>query len=180
MNKFRGELKKVDINKVYPNDWNPKQKLEENHFNQQKYQKIKKNIELKALYAPILTRTYKDGWQIIDGYHRWLACKELGYKQIMIWDLGKVSDEEAKTITLDSIYLKIDPFEPLTAKIISELSKEIDIQKLIEITPFNEKEIEEYLQIDNFDWDFYKKNTEEKIKEKKKIVCPNCGTEFEI
>jgi ParB-like chromosome segregation protein Spo0J len=70
-NKFRGEFRKVDISSVRPNDWNPKEKIEDNEENMARYEEIKTNIAKKSLYLPIIVRTYQDGYQIVDGYHRW-------------------------------------------------------------------------------------------------------------
>lgn len=144
MNKFKGVFKKVDINKIYPNDWNPKDNIEENKENKKQFEKIKENIKNKSLYLPIIVRTYKDGWQIVDGYHRWLACKELGYTEIMIWDLGEVDDENAKGITLDSIYLEIRPNDVITAKLVKELK---DLNFNLELLPFDDKKIKELLKL---------------------------------
>jgi len=178
MNKFKGVFSKVDIEIVAPNEWNPKENINDNSFNMERYLEIKSNIEKKSLYLPIIVRKVKDKYEIIDGYHRWLACKELGYTEIMIWDLGDVNDEEAKSITLDSIYLNIPASEPMTAQIIKAINEQNP--DALSLLPFTDEKIKEYLEMANFDWDAYKEEFEDKEGQKKEITCPKCGHIFTI
>lgn len=156
MNKFTGTFNKIDINKIKPNDWNPKEKKEDNLENELRYQQIKTNIANKSLYFPIIVRSLGDVYEIVDGYHRWLACKELGYTEIMIWDLGEIKKEEAQGITLDSIYLNISPSEPMTAQIVKAI--QLTNPEAIKLLPFNELQIQEYLQLAEFSWEDYLMN----------------------
>ncbi len=51
------------------------------------YKALKENIQNNGLIGSILCRehpTKKDAYEIIDGEHRWKACKELGYTKISI------------------------------------------------------------------------------------------------
>lgn len=172
-NKFRGEFRRVDINKVRPNNWNPKESIEVNSDNKERYEQIKANIVKKGMYLPIIVRTIGDTYEIIDGYHRWLACKELGYTEIMIWDLGEIKKEEAQGITLDSIYLNISPSEPMTAQIVKAI--QLTNPEAIKLLPFNELQIQEYLQLAEFDFGKYmdEKEVDENIKVEN--TCPKCG-----
>lgn len=179
MNKFTGTFDKVDINKVKPNDWNPKESIEDNAENRDRYEQIKSNIAKKSLYLPIIVRVYQDGFQIVDGYHRWLACKELGYTEIMIWNLGEISKEDAQGVTLDSIYLNISPSEPMTAQIVKQM--QLVNPEALKLLPFDEMKIQEYLQLAEFDF----KNYDDSIPPEptgngKEVTCPKCGEKFTV
>jgi hypothetical protein len=138
------KIKKVNIDDVRPNDYNPKEK---NHI---KVQQIKKSIELMGFKQPVQVRD-NNGYEILDGEQRWTAMKELGAKEIYIYDNGKVSDEEAKAETLRwQVQIPFD--EVQLAPLVVELANlNIDI-------PFNEEEIEDYRKITEFDFNQYNAN----------------------
>ena len=115
-------------------------------------------------------------YQIIDGYHRWLAAKELGWSSILVWDLGQISEEEAKGITLDSIYLQIPASEVLVAKVVSEVVK-LNPDNL-KYLPYPKDKVEEYLKMAEFDWEELKTEEISNTNNDHKIKCPNCGFEF--
>ncbi len=71
----------VPIDKVYPTPHNP------NIMPDEMYESLKDNIQNNGLIGSILCRehpTKKNSYEIIDGEHRWRACKELGYTKISI------------------------------------------------------------------------------------------------
>ena len=185
MDDFKGEPKIVDIERIQPNDWNPKDSIEESDFNRTKFEEIKLNLQKKKQYMPILVRQLSDDekkdnpsidYQIVDGYHRWLAAKELGWHKILIWDLGQISKEEAKGITLDAVYLQVPASEVLIAKVVSQVAElgEEGLQYL----PYPKDKIEEYLKMAEFDWEKLESEPEKVAGELHKVTCPKCGYEF--
>lgn len=129
----------VEIDKVRPNDWNPK--LE----NTPEYQKIVESIEVNGFKQPIIVREVEDGYEICDGCQRWTAAKQLGFDKIYIYNLGDISEEEAKSIT---IWMEQQvPFSEMElAPIVAELS-DLKIQ-----TPYSEDEVEDFVNMLNFDF----------------------------
>lgn len=129
----------VEIDKVRPNDWNPK--LE----NTPEYQKIVESIEVNGFKQPIIVREVEDEYEICDGCQRWTAAKQLGFDKIYIYNLGDISEEEAKSIT---IWMEQQvPFSEMElAPIVAELS-DLKIQ-----TPYSEDEVEDFVNMLNFDF----------------------------
>ena len=129
----------VEIDKVRPNDWNPK--LE----NTPEYQKIVESIEVNGFKQPIIVREVEDGYEICDGCQRWTAAKQLGFDKIYIYNLGNIPEEEAKSIT---IWMEQQvPFDEMElAPIVAELS-DLKIQ-----TPYSEDEVEDFVNMLNFDF----------------------------
>lgn len=81
MQKKEHEVKLIKISDILPNDWNT------NRQDAARYRQLKKRIEKVGLTEPIevilnpdLLST--DKYVIIDGYHRWKVCKELGWKEM--------------------------------------------------------------------------------------------------
>jgi len=138
-------IKIVDIDLVRPNTWNPKDK------NTEEYQTIKEGIRLKGLRFPIVVRE-NDGYEIIDGEQRWRACKELGYKRILIYNEEKISDKEARELTL--WYEQRVPFNEVSlAKLVSFMDENYSDLEV----PFPREEIDEMKELVKFDWDEFKR-----------------------
>lgn len=133
-------VKKVDINKVVPNTWNPKP------ADPPEMEYIKKSLQQNGYATPILVRRKGEGYEVIDGQHRLLAAKELGYKELYVYDAGEVSDEEAKAMTI-WMQTQIDFSEEELAPLVMELN---DLK--IEL-PYNDLEIEGFRNLATFNFD---------------------------
>ena len=99
MKKIIGRDLIVKIDQVVPNTWNPKESIEDSEENREHYEEIKEEINKKGLFEAITVREIvKDSYEILDGFHRWTACKELGYKEIRINTLGVIDDKLAREL----------------------------------------------------------------------------------
>lgn len=136
------KILKVRIDDVEPNSYNPKQK------DTPEYRNVVKSIQINGLKQPIFVREVdgNDKYVIVDGEQRWTAAKELGYKEIYIYNLGKISEEEAKSLT---IWFEVQvPFDEATlAPIVMELN---DLK--IEL-PYNDLEIDGFRNLATFNFD---------------------------
>lgn len=163
------KLKVVGIDEVHPNPWNPKEK------NHKKVEDIKKSIELHGFKAPVQVRNNKGKYEIIDGEQRWTAMKELGATQIVIYDNGVISDEDAKNETL---WWQVQvPFETIS---LANLVTELDQLNLS--LPYNEKEIAEFAEMSEFNFDQYDKERpeEEGNDDIKSFVVKLTAEQYEI
>jgi ParB-like chromosome segregation protein Spo0J len=183
MNKIIGKDLTIDIGKVKPNTWNPKESIEESMENKKKYEEIKREVEKKGLFEAITVREVKDGYEILDGYHRWLACKELGFNEIRINTLGKIDDKLARAITVVKEQKKV----PISELGISELVgwfREQDTSRgdIMELLGYTEEQYEEYEKMFDFDWEGFddeRPDTNEE-KEEEEVICPKCGHKFNV
>jgi len=131
----------VSVNDVRPNTWNPKQK------NTREYRKVLASVKRDGQKLPVVVRENKgkDGstFEIMDGEQRWTALKELGRKDVIIYNSGVVRDEDAKNETLWT-QLQV-PFDNLLlAPIVAELNL-----KGLEM-PFEDDMIQELIDIEQF------------------------------
>lgn len=133
---------KVPIDKVEPNDYNPKEK------NTKEYKNVVESIRRNGFKQPIFVREEEgnDNYIIVDGEQRWTAANELGYTEIYVYNLGKISEEEAKALT---IWFEVQvPFSEVElAPIVVELNK-LDIQ-----LPYTDEEIVTFEKMTQFDFD---------------------------
>ena len=143
-----GKSKVVSVDDIQPNPWN---------YNEQSsfiYEKEKLSIHNHGFMEPILVRTIAKGkYEIIDGYHRWLACRELGGTEIPVIDLGKVDDAKAQTMTITMNELGGEPNEIKLSKILVSLAQEGNIDELTEELPYDEKELGRLVKLTDFNWD---------------------------
>lgn len=133
---------KVPIDKVEPNDYNPKEK------NTKEYKNVVESIRRNGLKQPIFVREVDDNdkYVVVDGEQRLTAANELGYTEIYVYNLGKISEEEAKALT---IWFEVQvPFSEVElAPIVVELNK-------LDITlPYTDEEIVTFEKMTQFDFD---------------------------
>lgn len=63
--------------------------------------KIEESLKRNGFFKPVLTRQLEDGrLEIIGGEHRWQAAKRLGYDTVPVINLGEITGERAKEISL--------------------------------------------------------------------------------
>lgn len=138
------KVRKVPIDDVEPNDYNPKEK------DTPEYQNVLKSLQINGLKQPIFVREVDDNdkYVIVDGEQRWTAAKELGYTELYVYNLGKISEEEAKSLT---IWMEVAvPFSELQlAPIVLELNS-LDFE-----LPYEGKEIEKFKDLTQFSFEDY-------------------------
>lgn len=157
--------KKVKINELRANKWNPKLKPEDDLDVQQQYEEVVKSVKAHGLIDPILVRSKNAGkdlgyYEIINGYHRFLACQELGFKEIIINDLGEVSDQQAKKLTIVTEEVKIPIDQVKLSHLLKEMLDSEELDKLVEGLPYSKELIESKIELLEFDWDSLNNNPE--------------------
>lgn len=147
------ELRVVNIKDVRVNTWNPKDKDTE------EYKIVKQSLEKKGLRLPVVVRE-NNGFEIIDGEQRYTAWKELGNEKILIYNEGKLSDQEARELTI--WYEQKVPFNEIDlAKLVTEMNLEYEDLVL----PYTDLELKEMKELADFDWDKYEDNYEDDSEE---------------
>lgn len=183
-NRILGKDMVVDIGRVYPNDWNPKDNIEESTDNKEYYEAIKEEIEKKGLFEAITVRTTGEGYQILDGYHRWRACSELGYTEIRVNNLGEINDGLARAITLIKEQKKVPISEIKVAEIIKwykEAGEEDE--EIKEMLGYADEVFDDYIKMMDFDFEYDGERGVEEAGEEdstREVECPKCGHKFTI
>lgn len=135
------KIEKVAIDEVEPNDYNPKE------VDTPEYRNVVESIRLNGLKQPIFVREVdgNDKYVIVDGQQRWTAAKELGYGEIYVYNLGKISEEEAKSLTIwfevQVPFLEID-----LAPLVVELNA-LDMK-----LPYTDQQIMDFKNMATFDF----------------------------
>lgn len=132
----------VPISSVKANKWNPKDK-ETKEFRQ-----VVRSLELYGFRQPILVREVEgeDTYEILDGEQRFTAATELGYTDVPVYNLGKISDTEAKAAT---IWMEVQvPFNEID---LSHLV--VELNNLDVALPYTEAEIADFQHMSEFNFD---------------------------
>lgn len=135
------KLKKVPIEQVKANGWNPKDK------DTKEYKQVLRSIAQNGLRDPVVVRELgKDDYEVIDGEQRYTAAKELGYSEIYVYNEGKMTEKEAKALT---IWYQVQvPFNEVD---LSHLVVELD--ELGMELPYSEAQIADFKNMAAFDFD---------------------------
>ena len=140
------EIKKVPINRIKLADWNPK------YNSEYLKEKLKQSILYENSPGVLAVRELDNGdYEVIDGNHRLIALLELGYKEVWIENLGKISDEKALMVfwQRNEIWFPIK-YDVAIPKLIEEDLLELANKtspKEIRLTPRIEIEKEEDIEI---------------------------------
>lgn len=152
VNKFPTVTLEIDINKIFPNKWNPN--LQTDFM----FKKEMESIKTFGFVQPILVRQIIKGineYEIVDGEHRWKACKELGFTKIKAENFGELTEAQAKTLTI--IMNRLRGNDDILKR--AQLEKELKESQpsLLESLPFQANEIDEELKLLDFDFSIFDK-----------------------
>ena len=142
----RSTIQSIALDRLIAHPDNP------NRMSSSSFAKLVRNIEQTGRYEPLIVRPYRKRHrasriehrassiedrghlQIINGYHRWQALKQLGYKRadVIVWD---VDDDQADLLlaTLN----RLAGSDELSKKIslLKKLSKKMNARELSKLIP---------------------------------------------
>jgi ParB family chromosome partitioning protein len=145
-NRFRS----LPIEKLVKADWNYKGEDEELQ------RTLEENIKRNGQIENIVVRELPTGfYEVVNGNHRLTAFSALGLKEVMVFDLGPISDSKARRIAVETNETKFknDPFK--LAEVIKEMTEEFNLEDLQVTMPFSASELESFTKLQNFDFDQY-------------------------
>jgi ParB/RepB/Spo0J family partition protein len=146
------KLISVKPTQIFPNDWNP------NRMNEETFAKEKLSIETHGFIDPVLVREVAgpDGkvqLEIVDGEHRWRVAVQLKLKDIPAVNLGDITEEQAKKLTIIANELRGSPEPALLAALLKDLNTTIDTAQLALELPMSQVEIDSLIKgAATFDW----------------------------
>lgn len=130
----------IELNRIKPNNYNP------NVMSEDILAKLRAEIAHKGVCVPIIVRNRGEGYEIVDGEHRWRICQELGWEK-MPCIVQDFDDNEAKIKTLQLNYLSGDVLPIKLAHLIHDLSKEVSIEELEKRLPYEKVELKDSLEL---------------------------------
>ena len=180
----------IPIEKLVPADWNYKEDDEVLS------EKLENNIKRNGQIENIIVRKLDDDlYEVVNGNHRLSVFEKLGIKKPVCFDLGKITDAQAKRIAIETNETRFETDSIKLAEIIKEISEmEFEITDLAMTFPFDEQELTNMQTLLDFDWDQFNNdddppgNTEEgsgggptgDSNNEKTIDCPKCGFKINV
>jgi len=143
------KLKVVPIGEVLPNPWNPKPGARKS----KEFQEVKKSIKDKGLRLPIIVREKGNGYEIVDGEQRFTAAQDLGFKEVVVYNEGKLSDQQAKELTI-AFQTQVPFSEYDLGRLVKELSTKYEHYQL----PYSKEKVAELVGLVDFSWNEYVTN----------------------
>lgn len=135
------KTEKIAMNLIVENEYNP------NVMDDRKFKKLVLNIKRKGFRKPIEVRKVGKQYMIIDGAHRFRACKELGYKEIDCI-IDDVDETEAMIDTLNAnIHGTHNPYKE--AQMFKQIHERHALKDIEKLTVFGQAEIKDRLELLN-------------------------------
>lgn len=170
---IKGEGLTVSVARVFPNVWNP------NRMPEDTYKKTLNSLQKFDLSSPLIVRAIPEGYELIDGEHRFRAAQELGMTEVSVWNLGEVSDSVAKQLTIMFNELKGRPDIDSLSNLIYELDQALGREEIVINLPYSEQQISDLLATREFSWDTFNVEEEDTVSSGGKdtvrlnFVCPS-------
>ena len=140
---------KMKLSELSPNTWNP------NKTSDRTNKAIGESLNSYGQILECVARLHpdNDGFQIIDGEHRFKTINTEKNPTISVNILFGYSEPEAKklTIILNETRGSADKIE--LASLLSELSHELDMDELKLGLPYDQSELDELIGLSGVDWD---------------------------
>lgn len=143
----------IPITELVKADWNYKKDDED------KREKLKNNIKRNGQIENIIVRRLDSGfYEVVNGNHRFDALKDLNVETAICYDLGKISQQQAIRIAIETNETKFESDHLLLAERIQEIIEEFSIDDLIDTMPYSEQELNNYSELLDFDWSQFEKD----------------------
>lgn len=126
-----------------PNPWNPNQMSPENEA------KLETSIKRFGMFRPLVVRTLPDGsLELLGGQHRWEIASRLSLPEVPVINLGQISDDKAKEISLaDNGRYGVDD-----AGRLNDLFKSLDdVDALVDFLPYTSQDLQAIFATSNID-----------------------------
>lgn len=132
----RVNLQTVAIDKIVPNTWNP------NRQSDFIFEKELTSIKTHGFIDPLLVRETEAGLEIVDGEHRWKAAKQLGFTEVPVNNLGVITTDQAKQLTIIMNEVKGQADSGLLSDLLKNLNDTLGLEHLVANLPYTELELD--------------------------------------
>lgn len=149
--KYPQYIENYPIEEITLNDWNP------NKMDEGKFKSLIRSIKERKFLVPIVIN--KDG-VVVDGEHRYLACKECNLESVPVIKVDMTVDEmKLSTLGLNGIRGENIPLE--FAKLLQDLNQRYSLEEISEFIGFRAEDIKDKLELLKIPEDLIKQLREE-------------------
>jgi len=128
---------------------------------------LKANLQRNGQVQNLIVRalpdeqTTEDGlpiYEVPDGNHRLPSLKRIGQERVMCYNLGRVSEQEAKRIALEVNETQWDADPISLAETMTDVKEEFGMEDILGTMPFKREEIDHFEETLDFDWDDFEED----------------------
>jgi ParB-like chromosome segregation protein Spo0J len=138
--KFKNQLMSIPIDKLIAHPGNP------NQMSKRNFARLVRNIERTGRYEPVVVRRKGDCFQIINGYYRCRALKQLGYQTVdaIVWN---VDDTEADLLLYTLNRLSGSDVLEKKLALLDRINRNLNAREMAKFLPFTRSQIEKLRNI---------------------------------
>lgn len=144
---IKDNYQRIAIDKIKVNQWNPNEQTE---FI---FKHSRNSLRTQGQLLPIIVREVGGAFEIIDGEHRFRAALAEGAESVSANNLGKVTDEVAKQLTIIMNETRGQARRDKLTALLQDLEDTMGIEKLLAAIPLHETEIHSLLGSNEVDWE---------------------------
>lgn len=145
----------VPIEKLVAADWN--YKIDDTAKAKFMMDKLKSNLKRNGQIENIIIRELDTGFfEVVNGNHRYMALKDLGWTECVAYNLGAVDLPTAKRIAVATNETKFENDPLRLAGIVKELAEGVDpveLESVLADLPYSAEEMLNQVQVLDFDWE---------------------------
>ena len=138
----------VETSKLIKADWN--YKTDDEKKLKDLIENFKRNGQVENI---IIRELAKNKYEVVNGNHRLDALKALGIEMAVVYNKGKINKAEAVRLAIETNETKFPNDNIKLAEAITELSEKYPIEDLVKTMPYSNAELNNLLNIVNFDWE---------------------------
>jgi ParB family chromosome partitioning protein len=90
----QGEMCNVPVKKIRPNPYQPRK-----HIEPEKIEELAQSIKTYGLLQPLIVRKFQEGFELVAGHRRLMACEKLGWTEVAAI-VRELSDSAMATVAL--------------------------------------------------------------------------------
>jgi len=129
-------------------DWNYKTD------NEELVEKLVANMKRNGQVENIIVREIETGFfEVVNGNHRLKAMQALKFDKAYVFNVGNISLQAAQRLAIETNETKFASDPVKLGGLLSEIIGEFEINDLILTMPYDELEINNYMSMNEFDWD---------------------------
>lgn len=155
--KYEKGWMKAPIDTLVLADWNYKTNDEALE------KKLTENLKRNGQIENIIVRELDTGYlETCNGNHRVKVMRAMGTPEVYCYNLGKISDAQARRIAIETNETKFETDNIRLAEIIKEITDEYaDLEDLSQTMPYSPEELTNFNKLLTFDWEQYQSGSTE-------------------
>lgn len=115
---------------------------------------LEENFKRNGQVENIIIRCLDTGfYEVVNGNHRLKVAKRLGWKELMCFNLGEVSQAYAMRVAIETNETKFKADEITLAERLREIEAEFGLDDMFDTMPYTEDELDKFNKLLNFNWE---------------------------